>query len=167
MHTEKNSIPLFLIFVLILTFTVMQLGHAAEKGDKRLGHDIAGEKVGVPMRILWTISNYHIGKDAKWGTAEAEKMLFKPLDIDSSTITFNGKNCHDVVFAIDMVNAEQYLKKKYQITPQTLGLKNRTIEVIKSNCGLPGFDEFIRLPDRRLIVRINGVLFVFQPVVNY
>ena len=119
------------------------------------------------MRVLWTVSAYHIGKNAAWGKAEAQDMLFEPLDITASSITFDGQTCQDVTFETENVDAAKYLAERYQTTPQTIGFEEKTLKVIKTDCFLPGFSEYMRLRDRRLIVPINGVLFFFEPAVNY
>jgi hypothetical protein len=66
-----------------------------------------------------------------------------------------------------MVNAKEYLANAYRTTPQALDIKEERIEVVKTNCSLPGFAEYIRLKDRRLIIHLNGVFFYFEPAVNY
>lgn len=136
-------------------------------GDKSSTSRTINMNEGVVMRVFWTVSAYHFDKNSVWDEAEARSMLFKPLDISSSTITFNGQSCHTVTFSNEKVNITQYLEKRYQTTPQALGLDDGTITVIKTNCALPGFKEYIRLPDRRLIVAIHGVFFVFEPTLNY
>ncbi|MCF8055923.1 MAG: hypothetical protein K9K37_04700 [Desulfocapsa sp.] len=119
------------------------------------------------MRVLWTVTAYHIGQNSTWGEAEARRMLFKPLDISSSTITFDGQTCQDVTFTSELVDFEQYFTERHKMIPQELRLENETMKVIKTNCLIPGFQEYMRLSDRRLIVSIEGVLFVFEPKVNY
>lgn len=122
---------------------------------------------GLSMRVLWTVSAYHMGKSAAWGKAEAQGMLFKPLDITASSITFDGQTCRNVTFETEIVDAAKYLAERYQTTPQTIGFEEKTLKVIKTDCFLPGFSEYMRLRDRRLIVPINGVLFFFEPAVNH
>jgi len=122
---------------------------------------------GVSMRVLWTISKYKVGEGALWGEEEARKMLFKPLDMDAARITFDGQTCSNVVFEKRMVNAKEYLANVYRTTPQALGIEEELIEVIKTNCDLPGFAEYIRLKDARLIIHLNGVFFYFAPAVVY
>ena len=119
------------------------------------------------IRVLWTVSEFHIGRKAEWGSEEAKRMLFKPLDVNSSSIVFDGQRCDEVTFSREEVNTAEYLEKQFQITPEELNLVNTTLTVVKTNCMLPGFKEYIRLPDRKLIVSIKGVLFVLEPVVNY
>ena len=122
---------------------------------------------GVSMRVLWTISKYKVGEGGLWGEEEARKMLFKPLDMDATKITFDGQTCSNVVFDRRMVNAKEYLVNVYRTTPQALGIEEELIEVAKTNCNLPGFAEYMRLKDRRIVIHLNGVFFYFEPVVNY
>jgi hypothetical protein len=122
---------------------------------------------GVSMRVLWTVSKYKVGEGALWGEEEARKLLFKPLDIDADKITFDGRTCRNVVFEKRMVNAKEYLGNVYRTTPQALDIEEELIEVLKTNCNLPGFAEYMRLKDRTLIIHLNGVFFYFNPAVNY
>ena len=122
---------------------------------------------GVSMRVLWTVSGYKVGEGAVWGEEEVRKLLFKPLDIDATTITFDGKTCRDVVFKKETVNTKEYLNRVYQTTPEILGIQEEVVEVVKTNCDLPGFAEYMRLRDRRLIIHLNGIFLYFKPAVNY
>ena len=122
---------------------------------------------GVSMRVLWTVSEYKLGKGAVWGEEEARKLLFKPLDIDATQITFDGRTCHDIIFHREKVNAKEYVDHAYRTTPRALGIEEEAVEVIKTNCDLPGFGEYMRLKDRRLIIYLHGVFFYFEPTVNY
>jgi hypothetical protein len=123
--------------------------------------------VGVSLRVLWTVSEYRLGTNAVWGDEEARKLLFQPLDITAASITFNGKTCHDVTFKKEQVKAKEYLANAYNTTPQTLGITDETVDVIKTNCTLPGFAEYMRLKYGRLVIQINGVFFYLAPAVNY
>jgi hypothetical protein len=161
-----------LIFVCVMSGLVLfgarsPFCEATDNRTNRLQYLSADANTGVTMRVLWTVSAYHIGKNAAWGKTEAQGMLFKPLDISTSTITFDGQTCHDVTFETEIVDSVQYLAERYQTTPQTFNFEEKTLKVIKTNCCLPGFSEYMRLRDRRLIVPINGVFFVFEPAVNY
>ena len=124
---------------------------------------------GVSMRVLWTVTEYRLGSEALRGEEDARALLFKPLDIDRQTaqITFAGQTCRDVVFEKHELSSKEYLEKTYHATPQLLGVNQETLEVIKTNCNIPGFKEYIRLNDSRLIVYIEGVFFFFQPNINY
>jgi hypothetical protein len=119
------------------------------------------------MRVLWTVSEYKIGKNAVWGEQEARGLLFKPLDIGDTSITFDRRTCTNITFKREVLNTSEYLRTKYHTDRQTLGIECETVELIKSNCTLPGFAEYMRLQDRRLVIHINGVFFFFSPGVNY
>ncbi len=123
--------------------------------------------VGDSIRVLWRVTDYKVGKSAVWGKDEAGKLLFKPLDIGATYITFDGKTCRDVVFKRTRVRAEEYLDQAYRTSPRALGIGEEALEVVKTNCDLPGFAEYMRLKDRRLVIHINGVFFYFEPAVNY
>lgn len=153
---------LFLITALILGFGTSMIAPNAEGQSSP-----PAVSSGVSMRVLWRISEYKVGNNAVWGDEEARKLLFKTLDIEEAKITFDGRICRDIIFKKEMINAKKYLDRVYSTTPLTLGIDNETVEVIKSNCELPGFAEYMRLKDRRLVIHINGVFFFFEPVVNY
>jgi hypothetical protein len=122
---------------------------------------------GVSMRVLWTVSEYRMGRSAVWGKDEARTLLFKPLDMDATTITFDGKTCRDVIFKKEMVKVKEYVEQVFHATPQALGIEEEMAELVKTNCELPGFSEYLRLKDRRIIIYMNGVFFYFEPAVNY
>ena len=85
---------------------------ASGEKSNRLEHLASDADGGKTMRVLWTISAYHIGKNATWDKTEAKNMLFKPLDINRSTITFDGQTCRDVIFKGEIVDATKYLAEK-------------------------------------------------------
>ena len=167
---KKLSLPL-LVTALFLFFEISAFPLGAGEQSPMSGTDGKASHLarmgGASMRVLWKISGYKVDEGAAWGEEEARKLLFRPLDIDGSRITFDGQTCHDVVFEKKMVNAKEYLASVYRTTPQALDIKEERIEVVKTNCSLPGFAEYIRLKDRRLIVHLNGVFFYFEPAVNY
>jgi len=122
--------------------------------------------IGVSMRVLWTVSGYKMGNDALWSEKDARAMLFKPLDITATAIIFDGKTCRDVTFQKETLNTKDYLASAFHTTPQILGIAEVAVEVVKTNCSLPGFDQYLRLKDRRLVIHLNGVFFYFEPKVN-
>ena len=119
------------------------------------------------MRVLWTVSEYKMGNNALSSEKDARAMLFKPLDITATTITFDGKACRDVTFKKETLKTEEYLSLTFQTTSQELGIAQEAVDVIKTNCDLPGFGQYLRLKDRRLVIYLNGVFFYFEPNVNY
>jgi hypothetical protein len=108
-----------------------------------------------------------VGGSAVWGKEEARNLLFKPLDIDANSITFDGKMCRDIIFKKETVKAKEYLDQVFHTTPQALGIEEEVVELVKTNCALPGFSEYMRLQDRRIVIHINGVFFYFETAVNY
>lgn len=138
------------------------------RNESRLMEPLRADS-GTPMRVLWRVSEYKISENAVWGEVEARKMLFKPLDIDTekARITFDGRTCRNVIFDKKTVNAGEYFERVYQSASRTAGIDDETIEVVKTDCDLPGFGEYIRLKDRRLVIQIKGVFFFFEPALNY
>ena len=139
---------------------------SAKASENREGKSPVNNAGGVSMRVLWTVSGYVFGKNSAWGEQEAKALLFKPLDINETGIIFNGRVCKGVTFQKEMVNTAEYLDNVWQVTPQTLGIDEQKMQVIKTNCDIPGFQEYMRLSDRRLIVQIKGVFFFFEPAVT-
>ena len=100
----------------ILFFCILSTScQASDKKPNRVEHPAADANTGVAMRVLWTVSAYHIGKNAALGKTETHNMLFKPLDINTSSITFDGQTCHDVTFETEIVDAAQYLAERYPL----------------------------------------------------
>lgn len=122
---------------------------------------------GVEFRVLWSISSFSLGKDSEWGEDEAKNMLFKPLYMDSSSITFDGRSCTGIAFKTDQVNSTAYLSHRYDITPDIFSYSHDMLQVVRTNCSIEGFSEYMRLRDRRVVIHLHGVFFVFNPVVNY
>jgi hypothetical protein len=131
-----------------------------------LSGNVEAAEPGVTMRVLWTVSGYVFGKASTMADQEAKALLFKPLDINETGIIFNNGECKGVTFRRETVDAAQYLADVWQITPQTLGIDAQKMQVIRTNCDIPGFQEYMRLSDRRLIVPIKGVFFFFEPAVT-
>ena len=158
MMTEKIS-SLATYAVLISLWTGCALLGGVKAAENKAG--------GVSMRVLWTVSGYVVGKASAMDEQGAKALLFKPLDIRENEIIFDNKACRGVIFQRETVNTAQYLDAVWQVTPQTLGIEGQKIEVIKTNCDIPGFQEYMRLSDGRLIVPIKGVFFFFEQAVAY
>jgi hypothetical protein len=156
MMTEKiSSLAAYALLIGLWTGCILL-------GNVKASENRAG---GVSMRVLWTVSGYVVGKLSAWGEQEARALLFKPLDIKDNEIIFNNRVCKGVTFRRETVNTADYLATVWQVTPQTLGIDDEKMQVIKTNCDIPGFQEYMRLSDSRLLVPINGVFFVFEPAV--
>ncbi len=122
---------------------------------------------GHRMRVLWTVSKYIRGPAATWSHDQAQSLVFSPLDIDDSSITFAGRRCLNVVFEREEIQLEEYLAATYGLTPAALELTAGPAQVFRSTCDIPGFAEYLRLPDRRLMIQIEGVFFLLEAAVNY
>jgi hypothetical protein len=118
------------------------------------------------MRVLWTVSGYLYGRHSSINEDRAKELLFKPLDITDTEIIFNGRRCRISGLRQEWADAEAYLPDRWKITPKELGIDDRKIRVVRTDCDLPGFGEYILLRDRRLVVQIDGVFFFFDPAVN-
>lgn len=154
-----------LFILLLLGFPLSVKG--ADQEERPHPPQPADLHIGMELKVLWTVSFYHIGKNATLSENEAKNMLFKPLHIDASSITFAGQSCRNITFQSETVDTLPYLSSKYQVEPQVLGYKGATVKVVRTNCQLEGFSEYIRLADRRLVVSIQGVLFIFAPRMDY
>jgi hypothetical protein len=166
--TEKlTSLVVCLGMIVVLTACGSSLG----QDDSGAGENGTGAGVftpeGSPTRALWKVSSYIIGKNSSMDEASAKALLFKPLDITDTEIIFDGQSCQGVTFQQNTVNAVDYLAGTWQTTLTELGIDATELQVIKTNCSLPGFQEYMRLGDRRLIVPIDGVFFFFTPAVTY
>lgn len=171
-HSKRRKVSvLFLVIpffwvLKVLMFPLIIVGQSPISTNDEQSSQLVGSS-GVSMRVLWTLSEYKVGDGAVWGEEEARKLLFKSLDIDATQITFNGQTCRDVIFQREKVNTKEYVDRAYNTIPRALGIEQETVEVVKTNCDLPGFAEYMRLKDRRLIIYLNGVFFYFEPTVNY
>jgi hypothetical protein len=175
--SERFKFLSCLVHLLVVLILVCDCGLSMSASAPKSDSQPSGSK-GLPsptstagnmdsMRVLWTVSAYKIGKNAVWGEQEARGLLFKPLDIGDTSITFDRKTCTNITFKREVLNTAEYLRTKYHTDRQTLGVECETVELIKTNCTLPGFAEYMRLQDRRLVIYINGVFFFFSPAVNY
>ena len=119
------------------------------------------------MRVLWKVTEYKAGPSSTMKKEAADALVFSPLDIDASRITFAGKTCSDVVFQKERVPLGSYLTRVHAASPEAVGLSDQDVEVVKTNCTIPGFAEYFRLPDRRLVIVIDGTFFFLEPAVSY
>lgn len=152
-----------LIFFSIYFFYCLPKTTFAHDPDTEL--QFKGDIHGVSMRVLWWVSDFVVFPDSEWDKDQAREILFKPLDMDETTITFNGHVCRDVTFKREKRELGAYLCHKYNISPEKLGLTDKQVQVIYTSCNLPGFSEFLRLPDRRLLIHMHGVFFFLDPAV--
>ena len=175
MH-KKVTIKMSLSLLFLITLLVIGCGSTIIAPDvEKKSPTVINEKTssrstvgsGISMRVLWTVTKYTIGKDALWGDKKARTMLFKPLNITATSITFDGKTCHGIIFNKERQKAKEYLESVFHTKPQMLGIAEEEVEVVKTNCNLLGFSEYLHLKDRRILIYLNGVFFYLEPAVNY
>ncbi len=118
------------------------------------------------IRILWRVSDYILGKDFSGKEKDLEAWRAQGLDMNDTEIIFNKQVCKGVVFTKEQANAADYLSTRWHESPDSLGIDGIGIEVIKTNCSLFGFAEYLRLDDSRLVVPYSGAWFIFEPNVN-
>lgn len=119
------------------------------------------------LRVLWTITDYILDEGASAHLEEtARTLLFRPLHINETQIIFDGQTCDDVTFDRVEVGAREFFESTWGVTGEHLGINDQEITVISTTCALEGFQEYVRLQDRRLIVRIQGIFFFFEPRVQ-
>jgi hypothetical protein len=168
MSLKKINPSCFIMMITLLAGVLSASNCAMSNGDNQNMPKItdAGFKIekGQSMRVLWTVSGYKHGPNDSWKKKDADAMIFQPLDMDENSIRFAGKSCTDVVFKREKQQLGPYLMRKYGITPQFIDLVDEEVDVVKTSCSLPGFSEYLRLSDSRLIVYIDGVFFILEPV---
>lgn len=164
-------IHLYFTATLVIGLGTAILLTSAEAGASSLNNkglpSVSPASGSASTRVIWMVSEYRVGKGAVWGEEEARALLFKPLDMSANTITFDGNQCGGVVYNKEKVNMKEYLDHAFHTTPQALGIDDVSAELVKTNCSLPGFSEYLRLKDRRIVTCINGVFFYFRPAVHY
>jgi len=124
------------------------------------------ESESASMRVLWTISNLILLPTAEISADQAGQMLFTPLDMTATSITFDHQTCNDVIFErreVDLSSATSFLTAAAR---KELAVTDDEAVLVETSCHIHGFKTFLRLPDNRLLVKMHGVLFVFQPNIN-
>ena len=118
------------------------------------------------MRALWSVSGYHLGQGAGISEQEAQRYLFKALDLTQGEIIFDGRSCQAGELQRRKVDPARFLPLAWRVTPEELGIAEREIEVVSTDCALPGFREYLRLQGNRLVIRVEGVFYFLDPVWN-
>ena len=119
------------------------------------------------IRVLWTVNKYAILDKSKVSETEAQAFIFKPLDISEDSITFDGNTCSNVTFIEHDVNAKDYFLSNFHAEPQDIGIDESPLKLVRTSCTLPGFSEYFKLQNRKIVVFKNGVFLFFSPRVNY
>lgn len=153
--------------VFCMTLCSLTMGPSCSPHAEKGGSGTWARGQTVSLRVLWTVTSYVRAPDALWTEDRAKSMLFKPLDMDETTITFDGRICNGLTFIRERVQLDTYLSGVHGITPGFLGVEAEEAVLTRTECDIPGFDAFLRLPDRRLIVTMGGVFFILEPHVSH
>ena len=128
---------------------------------------IEGSDQETSIRVLWRLIDYVLAGSFQGEENKAREKLFLTLDINESEIYFDGQVCVGVKFQKETVDTADYLSSAWQTLPEALGIAEfQQVQVIKTNCSLFGFNEYLRLGDSRLIVREGDAFYFFEPVFN-
>lgn len=115
------------------------------------------------MRVLWRVGRVEQActDGASCGGSFAPGT---PLDITASSITFGDRSCTGVRFERSSASLADFLGPECA-TPS--GLSPTAVTVFRSDCDIPGFAEYARLPDGRLLLRQGRCLVLLPPVRHY
>ena len=157
-----ETMNLFRLSVLLYLFGVVTF--RTEVG--LAGTDVSSQP-SMPLRILWTVSQYIENPESQMSFDQIRSYLGKPLDMGESHISFAGKSCEGITIARTPAETQTFLAENFQITAENVAYYNDHLTVFTTDCHLQGFKVFARLRDRRIIVMIQGVVFLLAPNVNY
>ena len=146
-------LSIFLFIFLTITVHIFHMAHSDDQVDA--------------LRVLWTVSEYKILDKSKISEHEAVAFLSKPLDINETSITFDGNTCSNIFFQKNEVDSKDYFLSHFNIMPHEIGIKDPILQVVNTSCNLPGFSEYLRLPNRQIVIFKNGIFLFFSPWVNY
>ncbi|MEE4240888.1 MAG: hypothetical protein V2I36_05450 [Desulfopila sp.] len=156
MHVLINIAGGTLFFLFCLTALPFSC-HAGE------GNDLNG----ITTRPLWRVDGFIPKSNSTIGKNEILSYQGRSLDMVENAITFDGRSCSPIIIKRYQADTARYLSQQLHIHPKDAEYHSPTLEVIKTNCHIEGFDEFVRLNDRRLLVPVGEVVLVFLPIVNY
>lgn len=111
----------------------------------------------------WVATRYVFGQVAAMEKSQAEALLNQQVEILPTEIRWQGKTCTGLVTRAEKFNTQDYLAGTWQVTPQALGIQQSELQVISTNCDLPGFQEYLLLDGGQLVIGLDGVFFVFEP----
>jgi hypothetical protein len=154
-------------FLFFFTFSLGMNTNLCSENDMKPKGSKDSNGLAESIRVLWFVSDFKRSENAMLSENEARAMLLKPLDMDDTSITFDGTKCRHVSFQTNKVNTSEYLFHNYNITPEWLGIADDVMKVILTNCDIPGFNEYMHLEDGRLVIFVNGVFFFFRLNITY
>lgn len=147
-----------LYFAILILLTLFSCSYANDNHEPE-----GAEHINNRARTLWTVTDYFITKNSIHGDSQAQSMMFKPLDMSDTSITFDGRMCHVSEFEWITVDLGTYVQKSLSITVDDMGISDQKVEIIKTDCDIPGFSEIVRFADMRLMVVIDGICLFLEP----
>jgi hypothetical protein len=109
---------------------------------------------------LWRVATNFPGPVSAMSAEQIDALSKETLDIRADQITFQGQSCPVSSFSIESKDGAQYFQDMYKTDAQLLTVGTAPIEVIKTDCTLPGLSEFVRTANDDLIVNVDGVFFL-------
>lgn len=119
------------------------------------------------LRPMWIIRDYKLTPHSQWEAKDAQQWLFKSVEITSEAIRFDGQTCLRPQLNAEPISRNDFIAWTGGITPEDLKAPAGKLELVNTGCNIDALDQYIRLPDRRLVIQSHKVLFVLEPNVNY
>jgi hypothetical protein len=153
MKNSGKSIVVFMIVIMVIAL----LGSLAFFFLPAKGGFSSGDTT------RWVASRYVIGQTAAMDSAQAAAIVSQPVEILAKEIQFQGQVCTNLVTQAETVKTMDYLAETWKATPEMLSIQQADLKVIKTNCDIPGFQEYMLLDGGKLMIGLDGVFFEFVP----
>jgi hypothetical protein len=115
----------------------------------------------IPPTGLWQPFNNIPSPVYGMSEVDITDTMKETIDIRKDKITYKGQTCSVSGYTIKAQDTVQYFQTKYKVAANLFGLE-KTVEVIKTNCTIPGFGEFVRSSADNLIINLDGVFFILN-----
>ncbi len=119
-----------------------------------------------PTAVSWDLFTHHASPVSALSEAEATARYGTPVSFTADSITFGDQTCTDVTYSGEYLLAGDYFDTFYQFSSQIIYLERQTpIAIIRTNCNILGFGEFIMLDQgyEQIIINQDGVFFSLFP----
>ena len=114
----------------------------------------------------WQLYSYAYGPVHAVTEEQANAKISQKAIFTPTTITFGDQSCDSVTYTARFVSPADYLQQTYQAPPETIYLGQENMDIITTNCPIPGFSDIIRLTtiyNTTLIINQDGVFyFMYQ-----
>jgi hypothetical protein len=147
----------------------VQTGNFPESFGPRIYVDIVVAENGrpePPPQGEWQLYSYAYGPVHATTEAQANAQISKKAIFAPTSITFGDQSCDNLSYTARYVNPADYLLQTYQAPPETIYLGQENMDIITTNCTIPGFSDIIRLStihNTTLIINQDGVFyFMYQ-----